>query len=205
MPRGVPNTRGAGGSTPGPSHPLGTRDGPRSVGEDAPELLHDLLLAVRLRDRELLHEEVPGGVEHLPLAEGELLVSLQHEEIAQHLGDLEDAAGLDLLGVLAVAAVPRLLIDLDLLVTKDLVHLRHHVLADDAAEPDRLDVLGRDHDGHVAVDDAQHVELALGTGDDLRLDPLDDTDAMRRVDDLLTNLERTHHSRASDPRTDDPF
>src|SRR2546426_12176304 len=82
---------------------------------------------------------------------------------------------------------------------------RSHVLADDAAQPDRLDVLGRDHDGHVAVDDAQHVELALAAGDDLGLDPLDDTDAMRRVDDLLTNLERTHHSGASDPRTDDPF
>src|SRR2546428_8615549 len=105
MPRRVPNTRGAGGSAPGPSHPLGTRDGPWSVGEDAPELLHDPLLAVRLRDRELLHEEVAGRVEHLALAEGELLVPLQHEEVAQHLGDLEHAAGLDLLGVFPVAAV----------------------------------------------------------------------------------------------------
>src|SRR2546426_5052989 len=35
---------------------------------------------------------------------------------------------------------------------------RSHVLADDTAQPDRLDVLGRDHDGHVAVDDAQRSE-----------------------------------------------
>src|SRR5947208_3251622 len=102
MPLGVPHTREAGGSTPGPSHPLGTRDGPSSV-------------------------------------------------------------------------------------------------ADDAAQPNRLHVLRRDHDGHVAVDDAQHVELALAAGDDLGLDPLDDANAMRRIDDLLTNLERTHHSRALRP------
>jgi hypothetical protein len=38
-----------------------------------------------------------GRVEHLALAEGELLVALQHEEITEHLGDLEHAAGLDLL------------------------------------------------------------------------------------------------------------
>src|SRR5204863_2120261 len=109
-PPGVPKyTRGRGDRPPGPSHPLGTRDGPESVGEDAPELLHDLLLAVRLRDRELLHEEVAGRVEHLALAEGEFFVPLQHEEIAQHLGDLQHAAGLDLLGVLPVAPVPGLL------------------------------------------------------------------------------------------------
>src|SRR5438093_11824203 len=205
MPLGVPNTRGAGGSTPGPSHPLGTRDGPRSVGEDAPELLHDLLLTVRLRDRELLHEEVASGIEHLPLAEGELLVPLQHEEIAQHLGDLEHTAGLDLLGVLPVAAVPGLLIDLDLLVAQDPVDLGDHVLADDAAQPNRLHVLLRDHDGHVDAAAAPSVDIALPAEDDLALDHLDDADAMRRVDDLLTNLERTHHSGASDPRTDDPF
>src|SRR5438445_11332773 len=135
MPLGVPHTREAGGSTPGPSHPLGTRDGPRSVGEDAPELLHDLLLTVRFRDRELLHEEVAGGIEHLPLAEGELLVPLQHEEIAQHLGDLEHTAGLDLLVVLSVAAVPVLLVYLDLLVAVVPVDFSDSVLAVAAAPP----------------------------------------------------------------------
>src|SRR5207302_6358096 len=97
-------------------------------------------------------------------------------------------------GVFPVAAVPGLLIDLYLLVAQDLVDLRDHVLADDPAQPDRLDVLGRDHDRHVAVDDAEHVELPLGAGDDLRLDPLDDADAMRRIDHLLTNLERSNPS-----------
>src|SRR5262249_24316831 len=141
-----------------------------------------------------LHQEVACGVEHLALAEGELLVTLQHEQVTEHLGDLEHAARLDLFGVLPVAPVPRLLVDLDLLVTQDAVDLGNHVLADDAAESDGVDVLGRDHDRHVAVEDAQHVKLALRTRNHPRLDALDHADAMRRVHDLFPYLEHTGHS-----------
>src|SRR2546425_13353496 len=45
------------------------------------------LLAVRLRDRELLHEEVAGRVEHLALAEGELR-SEEHTSELQSLAYL---------------------------------------------------------------------------------------------------------------------
>jgi hypothetical protein len=69
------------------------------------------------------------------------------------------------------SAVPGLLVDLDLLVAQDLVDLRDHVLADDPAQSRRLDVLGRDHDRHVAVEDAEHVELALRARDDPGLNP----------------------------------
>src|SRR5262249_59043177 len=119
---------------------------------------------------------------------------LQHEQVAEHLGDLEHAARLDLLGVLPVAPVPRLLVDLDLLVTQDTVDLGDHVLADDPAQPHGVDVLGRDHDRHVAVEDAEHVKLALGAGNHPRLDALDHADAMRRVHDLFPYLEHTGHS-----------
>src|SRR5262249_12938598 len=128
--------------------------------------------------------------EHLALPEGELLVTLQDEEVAQHLGDLEHAAGLDLLGVLPVATVPGLLIDLDLLVAQDLVDLRDHVLADDPPQADGLNVLGGNHDRHVAVEDPEHVELPLRPRDDLRLNALDDAYPVRGVYDLLTHLER---------------
>src|SRR5262245_43082835 len=146
---------------------------------------------MRLGDRELLDEEIARRIEHLALPEGELLVPLQHEEVTQHFGDLEHASGLDLLRILAVASVPRLLIDLDLLVAQDLVDLGDHVLADDAPQTDRLNVLGRDHDRHVAVDDAEHVELAFATGDHLRLYALDDTHAVGRVHDLLSDFEHS--------------
>src|SRR5262249_61341075 len=77
-----------------------------SVGKDASQLLHDLFFAEGLRDRELLHEEVAGGVEHLSFPERQLLVALEHEQVAEHLGDLENAAGLDLLGGLPVTVEP---------------------------------------------------------------------------------------------------
>src|SRR5262249_62362796 len=72
--------------------------------EDMAQLLHDLVLGVRARDRELFHQEILGGVEHLALAERKLLVPFQDEQVAQHFGDLEDRSRLDLFGVLAVAA-----------------------------------------------------------------------------------------------------
>ena len=55
-----------------------------------------------LCERELLDEERTGGVEHLALAEREVLVELQEVEVAQQrLRDFEDAAGLGyLLGLL---------------------------------------------------------------------------------------------------------
>src|SRR5262245_32711479 len=167
------------------------------VSEDAAQLLHDLLFGVRLGDRKFLDEQVARRIEHLPFSERELLVPLQHEEVTQHLGDFEHAAGLDLLCVLPVAAVPGLLVDLHLLVAQDPVDLGNHVLADDPPQADGLDVLRRDHDGHVAVDDAEHVELALTARDDLGLHPLNDAYAMSRIHNLLPYLEHacgTGHS-----------
>src|SRR5581483_9023673 len=96
----------------------------------------------------------------------------------------------DLLGVLAIATIPGLLVDLDLLVAQDLVHLGDHVLADDPAEPHGLDVLGWDHDGHVALQEAEHVELLLRPGDRPALDALDDADSMCRIHDLFPNFKR---------------
>src|SRR6185369_5126162 len=165
-----------------------------SVREDRLQLLHDLVLGMRLRDRELLHEQIARGVEHLALAERELFVALQHEKIAQDFGDLENRSGLDLFRVLAVAPIPGLLIDFDFLVSQDLVDFRDHVATDDAAKTDAPDVFGGDHDGHVAVENAQHVKLPGGAGDRLRLDALDDADTMCRIDDLLTDLERIGHA-----------
>ena len=61
-------------------------------------------------------------------------------QVAQHLGDLEDRAGLDLLHVLAVAAVPRLALDRDLAALEDREHLVDLVGADQLAQTDRAGV-----------------------------------------------------------------
>src|SRR5205807_931543 len=86
-----------------------------SAVEDLLQVRLDLVLVHALRERQLLDEEVARGVEHLALAEREVLVELQEIQVAQHFGDLEHGACLDLLHVLAVAAVPGGGIDRDIL------------------------------------------------------------------------------------------
>src|SRR5215469_13076612 len=83
--------------------------------EDLPEVGLDLVLGALLREAELLDQQRAGGVEHLPLAEREVLIPLEEVEVAKHLGDLEDRAGLDLLHVLPVPAVPGRGVDRDVL------------------------------------------------------------------------------------------
>src|SRR5690606_26493224 len=65
----------------------------RSGGERLLELLLDLLLGPVPRDRQLLDDEVLGGVQHPPLAEGEGLGALEAVQVAEDLGDLEQRAG----------------------------------------------------------------------------------------------------------------
>src|SRR5262249_62271991 len=70
--------------------------------EDLLQVALDLVLGALLGETELLDQQRPRGVEHLPLAERQVLVALEQVEVAEHLGDLEHRAGLDLLHVLPV-------------------------------------------------------------------------------------------------------
>jgi hypothetical protein len=76
--------------------------------EDRVDFRRELVFGDALGDRELFDQEATRGVEHLALAERKLLGRAKHAEITQDLGDLEHRAGLDLLHVLAIAAIPRL-------------------------------------------------------------------------------------------------
>src|SRR5215471_8858516 len=86
----------------------GSRTLGRGGGEDRIDLVADLVLAHALGDGELLGQKTTGGVEHLALTKRKLFRETQDAQVAEHLGDLEHAAGLDLLHVLAVATVPGL-------------------------------------------------------------------------------------------------
>ena len=61
-----------------------------SVCEDGAELLHDLLLAEGLRDSELLHEQVPRGVEHRTAADQEAEVILLEPAGILNTGNIVD-------------------------------------------------------------------------------------------------------------------
>src|SRR5215831_4499260 len=69
-----------------------------------PDRGFDLLRAGLLRSGELLDEQRAGVLEQLPLAERQLLGVLQPQEVAQHLGRLEDRPDLEL--VLQLAELP---------------------------------------------------------------------------------------------------
>src|SRR2546426_567273 len=84
----------------------GDRPADESAVEDGLQIALDVVLVDALGQRELLDQEIPRRIEHLALAEAQILVELEQIEVAQHLRDLEHGAGLDLLHVLPVAAVP---------------------------------------------------------------------------------------------------
>src|SRR5882724_6588265 len=162
---------------------------PRSIrreralaGEDPIELLLDLHFLRLRRDGDLLDEQRARRVEHLALAERQLLVTLEPLQVAEDLGDLEDGARLDLLHVLAVATVPRLTLDRDLAALEDLEDLVHLVGADELAQADGAGVACRDHDLHPVLEDLEDVKRLLVPRDLTRLDPDDLGNAMGRID-----------------------
>src|SRR5580658_4016079 len=85
-----------------------------SVGdEDRFDLGLDLLFRLRAGDGDLLHDQGSCGVEHAPLAEGQLLIRLQAIEVTKNLRDVVDGSRLDLVHEPAIAAVPRLVVERD--------------------------------------------------------------------------------------------
>src|SRR5690606_21701405 len=141
-----------------------------------------------------LDQERAGRVEHLPFAEGEILVGLEEVEIPQDLRDLEDRTGLDLLHVLAVAAVPSGRVDGDLLLTKDAVDPLDRLIVDDLSEAHGPDLVDRDQDLHSVLENAKHVEGLALARHFLVLDPQDLAHTLSRVDRLVTDLEGRLHS-----------
>src|SRR5215471_4101386 len=163
--------------------------GQRALIKNLFELFLDLAGVGGPGHRQLLDDEPAGGVQHPPLAEREGLHPLETVEIAEHLGDLEQRPRLDLLHEAAVAPVPGLAVDVDLLVAQDLEDLLDLLLAGDPPQADLLGLVHRHQDSQPAVERAQHVE-ALNLAEDLfLLDPDDLGNTLRRVDGLVTNDE----------------
>src|SRR5712671_5522813 len=163
-----------------------------SAVEDLLQVRLDVVFVDALRERQLLDEEVARGIEHLPLAEREVLVELEQVEVAQHFRDLEHGAGLDLLHVLAIAAVPGGGIDRDILLLEDRIDLVDGFLVDERAQSDRADLVDGDEDFHPVFHDLEDVEGLPLAGDVLVLDPHDLADPLPRVDGFVTDLESLH-------------
>src|ERR1041384_107796 len=105
-----------------PVRVLKTRRGKRSTIKDGFEISLDIVFVDALGQRKLLDEEIARRVEHLPLAEAEVLVELEQVQIAKNFGDFKDGAGLDLLHVLPVPGVHGEDQDRNVLLLQDLVN-----------------------------------------------------------------------------------
>src|SRR3989440_10517581 len=186
-----PQSGGARARHPVPA-PAATLFSSWSAVEDLLQVGLDIVFVDALRQRQLLDEEVAGGVEPLPLTERKVLVELEQVEVAQHFRDLEHGARLDLLHVLAVAAVPSGGIDRDILLLQDAVHFDDGLLVDQVPQADRADLVDGDEDLHPVFHDLEYVEGLPLTGDVLVLDPHHLPDSLPRIDGLVADLERLH-------------
>jgi hypothetical protein len=61
----------------------------RLVREDRFELFHDFFFRMSLGDGEFLDQQAARGIKHLALAEGQLLVAFEHQQVAQDFRDFE--------------------------------------------------------------------------------------------------------------------
>ena len=157
--------------------------------------VHDQLLEMRLRLL-LLHVErvhqlggedlLRAGV-HLLLTRREALLLLADREVANHLGELEDVTGLDLLAVVLETPVP-VLRHLAHVVAEDTEDLLDVVLPDHAPQTRLVGVAARDHDRHVVMKDLDGEVLALLAEHLLHLLLEDLARPMMGVDDLVADL-----------------
>src|ERR1019366_1492195 len=205
----IPPRRGTTGSDliPKPRWPNRRRSRRRlSVrNEDRFDLRFDLIFRLLTGDGDLLDDERPGRIEHAPLAEAELLVRLQPIEIAQDLGDVVDRPRLDLVHEPAIATVPRLIVEGDRPLAKNVEDLANFLLADHLTKTDGARVRHGNHDFAVGVENPQHVELLPHAGDVFFLDADNFRNALGGVYGLVAHLEldvgsSLHSVSLSDPR-----
>ena len=107
-------------------------------------------------------------------------------EIADHFGDLEDVAGLELVAVVLVATAP-VLGHLGGVAAQDLEDLVDDVRLDDLAQAGAIGVLDGDHDGHVVVEDLDGEVVALLAEHVFLLDLHDLAGAVVRIHDLVSD------------------
>ncbi len=151
-------------------------------------MLLDLLLVHLERIHQLGGQDLLRPREHLLLAGGQALFSLPDGQVANHLSELVDIARLDLVPVVLEAPVP-VLGHLGALVLKHGEHLLDRLLVDHATQSSQRGVLGRNHHGHVVVEDLDREVLAALAEHLFLLLAQDPSGPMMRIDDAVANFE----------------
>ena len=152
----------------------------------------DQLLRLGLRDvlddGHFGNQQVLGAVVHLLLAEREALLLLHFAEVLEDVGDVFETAGLHLLEVLAVAALPVGMGFLRGLFEKaqKAFDLRLFV---QRAKADAIRVLDRHHQSRIIREKPEVVVRVIRTHDRRLADLLDDGHAVVRINELFPDLE----------------
>jgi hypothetical protein len=108
--------------------------------------------------------------------------------LSYYFGQLVDIARLDLVAVVLEPAIP-VLGHLRTLVLKHAEHLLDRLLVDHAAQTGQRGILGRDHHGHVVVQDLDCQVLALVTEYVLHFLAEHLAGAVVGIDDVVADLE----------------
>ncbi len=148
----------------------------------------DLLLVHVERVRHLRYKDLLHARVHLLLAGREPLLVLADREVADDLGQFVDVAGLDLVAVVLEPPVP-VLRHVRALVLEERHDLLQRLLVDHAPQPRDGGVLGRDHHGHVVVEDLDRQVLTTLPEDVLHLLLEHLARPVVRIDDAVADLE----------------
>src|SRR4051795_3423987 len=167
---------------------LGGRSGGEPLLEEAVEVFLGAVLVLVERVHELRGEDLLRPGVHLLLTGGEALFHLADGEVADHLGQLEDVAGLDLLAVVLEAPVP-VLRHLRDLVGEDVCDLLDFFLVDDSSQARLAGVFAGDHHRQFVVEDLDREVLTLLPHQLAGLFGHYQARTMMRIDNLVAHLE----------------
>ena len=173
-------------SPPASSAGLGPRRGP--LASAASISLIASVSVMLLHRRDLARQPVERGFVKLPLGIGLLRLGVGAEQVAHHLGDGDDVAGIDLGFVFLRPARPHGALDARAALQRLERALDQRRLGQ-LAHADRHDLGGRNPQRHLVLDEVDDEQLELGAGDLLLLDGQDLADAVGRIDDELVGLE----------------
>src|SRR4051812_19819249 len=121
----------------------------------------------------------------------------EEKEVPEHFGDLENRAGLDLFHVLAIAAIPGRLVDLDVAFFQDRIDFIDFFSRNDFAKPYRARVVGGNHDRHLVVDHLKDVELLFFAAYVTLVDTLYNGNAMRWINCVVAYFEHAFRTSSS--------
>ncbi|PLX80996.1 MAG: hypothetical protein C0616_05900 [Desulfuromonas sp.] len=166
----------------------------RLVDQDIVEFLEDCLFGFPFGMGNFRDEQSLGQFQDFFLSVGKFLVSPDAVQLLENRGNFTRITGANLFIVFTLPATPRCnRTEITVSLFEDIEDLRDLLLADKGTEADLGDIVDRNHDGHVTVNNSQHVKFTLDTRELTRFNSFDDTDTLGGINGHLANTETGFH------------